>query len=119
LLARYGVAALVALAPRDIPRIADTQVSGQVLLYTWLLSLVTVAVFMLPAALHAARVAPLGRTASRRRTRGFYVTAQVAVSVMLMIGAVTLARGFVELNRIDPGFHRRGCVSRTLTFLNE
>ena len=63
LLARYGVAALVALAPTDIPRIAQAQVSGQVLLYTWLLSLVTVLVFMLPAALHASRVAPLGRTA--------------------------------------------------------
>ena len=115
LLARYGVAALVALAPRDIPRIADTQVSGQVLLYTWLLSLVTVVVFMLPAALHASRVAPLGRTASRRRTRGFFVTAQVAVSVMLMIGAVTLARGFVELNRIDPGFRRDHLLTFRIT----
>lgn len=115
LLARYGVTALVALAPRDIPRVAEAQVSGQVLLYTWLLSLVTVVVFMLPAALHAARVAPLGRTASRRRTRGFFVTAQVGVSVMLIIGAITLARGFAALNRIDPGFRRDHILTFRIT----
>ena len=115
LLARYGVAALVALAPTDIPRIAKAQVSGQVLLYTWLLSLATVLVFMLPAALHASRVAPMGRTAPRRRTRGFFVTAQVAVSVMLIIGAITLARGFAELNHIDPGFHRDHILTFRIT----
>jgi predicted permease len=115
LLARYGVTALVALAPSDIPRIALTQVSGQVLLYTWLLSLATVLVFMLPAALHAARVAPLGRTAARRRARGLFVTAQVAVSVMLIVGAVTLARAFADLNRIDPGFRRDHLVTFRIT----
>ena len=89
--------------------------AAQVLLYTWLLSLVTVLVFMLPAALHASRVAPLGRTAARRRTRGLFVTAQVAVSVMLIVGAVTLARGFAELNRIDPGFHRDHVLTFRIT----
>ena len=112
LLARYGVAALVALAPADIPRIAQAQVSGTVLLYTWLLSLVTVLVFMLPAALHASRVAPLGSTPARRRTRGLFVTAQVAVSVMLIIGAITLARGFA---RTQP--HRPRLPSRSRTHL--
>jgi putative ABC transport system permease protein len=115
LLASYGVSALVALAPSDIPRMARAQISGTVLLYTWLLSLATVLVFMLPAALHASREAPLGRTAARRRTRGLFVTAQVAVSMLLIVGAITLARGFVELNRIDPGFHRDHVLTFRIT----
>jgi predicted permease len=115
LLARYGVAALVALAPADIPRIAHAQVSGTVLFYTWMLSLVAVLVFMLPAALHASREAPLGRTPARCRTRGLFVTAQVAVSMLLIVGAVTLARGFVDLNRIDPGFHRDHVLTFRIT----
>ena len=115
LITRYGVAVLAALAPRDIPRIAETRVSGEVMLYTWLLSLVTVVLFMWPAALYAARVGPLGRTAGRRRTRGLFVSAQVAVSVMLIAGAITLAQGFRDLNRIDPGFQRDHIVTFRIT----
>jgi putative ABC transport system permease protein len=115
LLTRYGVAALAVLAPRDIPGIAGTRVSADVVMYTWLLSLVTVVLFMWPAALYASRVGPLSRTAGRRRTRGFFVSAQVAVSVMLISGAVTLAQGFRDLNRIDPGFRRDHVVTFRIT----
>jgi putative ABC transport system permease protein len=115
LITRYGVAALTLLAPRDIPRIAEARVNGEVMLYTWLVSMATVLLFMSPAAWYAARVGPLGRSPGRRRTRGLFVSAQVAVSVMLIAGAITLAQGFRELNRINPGFGRDHIVTFRVT----
>jgi predicted permease len=115
LLARYGVAMLAALAPKDIPRIGDSAIGGNVILYSWLVTLATVVFFALPGALQATGTALTPRRNSRNRMRGAFVVVQVAVSVVLIAGAVTLGRGLVRLNRIDPGFQRDHILTFRIT----
>ena len=46
-----------------------------------------------------------------RRVRAFFVTAQVAITVVLLTGTGLLLRSFVELTRVDPGFEAEGTVA--------
>lgn len=114
-LASQGVALLVALAPKDIPRIDTVSIGGGVILYAWLITLATVLLFALPGAMHATGANPLPRKTTRTRLRGAFVISQVAVSVILIAGAATLARGFLALNRIDPGFQRDHVLTFRIT----
>jgi predicted permease len=111
LLAHYGLGVLVALAPKDIPRILEAGISPQVVIYSGLLTLLVVLLFALPAALEDG--AP--RKWMRNRLRPFFAVGQVAVSVVLISGAWSLARGFVERGRVDPGFRRDRVISFRLT----
>ena len=96
-LASWGTSALVALGPADIPRLADTALDGRVLLATLLLSLVTALVFGLAPAVQGAAADPAealragGRGASagraRQRFRIALVISEVALSVVLLVGA--------------------------------
>jgi hypothetical protein len=63
---------------------------------------------MLPAALHASRVAPPGGPRHHAALAGVCHRA-VALSVMLIVSAITLARGFADLNRIDPASAAMAC----------
>jgi putative ABC transport system permease protein len=50
-----------------------------------------------------------------RRLRGFFVVAQVAMTLILLIGAGLLGRSFVQLLRVDPGFKPEGAVVMNLS----
>jgi predicted permease len=114
-LAYLGLEALLAMAPPDIPRLQSATVDGRVLMYTaGIATLVALAFGMLPA-LHAGRLdiqqtlkSQPGRRVSEgrsgRRFRSALVVAEVALAVMLVIGAGLLLRSFWELQRVDPGF---------------
>jgi len=110
--ASWGVRALVALSPPGIPRLNDVAVDGWVLLFTALLTGLTAFAFGLLPALHAAQAdtaaalsavarsgAPRGRTARRA-----LVVAEVALAFVLVAGAGLMARSFVLLQRVNPGF---------------
>ncbi len=114
-LAYAGLHALVALAPADIPRLAEARVDGSVLAYTaGVAALVALAFGMLPAFqsrrldLHGAlQTQPGPRVSEGRRGRGFrsgLVVAEVALAVSLVIGAGLLLRSFWRLQHVDPGF---------------
>lgn len=122
LLSRWGVAALVALAPPDLPRLNEVAPDLRMVLITLAVSVLTgVFVGLLPA-LMATRVAPQaalqdssrGSTAGamRRRARAGLVIAEVALAVTLTIGAGLLLRSFVALTSLNPGFE----PSRMLTW---
>jgi len=115
LVASEGVAVLVALAPKDIPRIDSVTIGGPVILYAWLITLATIAPLRAPrrAARHQHQPAP--RKSTRARLRGTFVVSQVAVSVILIAGAATLARGFIALNQINPGFQRDHVLTFRIT----
>jgi predicted permease len=114
LLARWGVTALAALAPPDLPRVHEVAPDLRMLALTAGVALVTgVLVGLLPA-LTASRVAPhaalqehsrgaIGSTL-RRRARAGLVVAEVALAVTLTIGAGLLLRSFVSLLATNPGF---------------
>jgi putative ABC transport system permease protein len=114
LLANWGVSALVALAPPDLPRLGDIAPDARMLWMTLAVSVLTgVFVGLLPA-ITASRVAPhaalqensRGTVGSgfRHRARAALVVAEVALAVTLTIGAGLLLRSFTSLMAVDPGF---------------
>ena len=114
LLARWGIAALVALAPPDLPRLDEVAPDAMVLTVAGLVTLLTgIFVGLLPA-LSASRVAPQAAlqdnsrgmvgSSFRHRTRAALVVAEVALAVTLTIGAGLLLRSFSELLAVDAGF---------------
>jgi predicted permease len=117
-LASWGMSALVTLGPENIPRLADTSLDGRVLAATLALSLVTAMVFGLVPALQGAAADPAeslrsgGRGAStgraRQRFRVALVVSEVALSVVLLIGAGLALHSLVRLTSVDPGFDADG-----------
>ena len=116
----WGLKALVALAPAGIPRLSDVSLDLRVLLVTFGAALATGIAFGLAPALQASRVglqdalkdggsAGAGREGGRLRR--VFVAAEVALALVLSIGAGLMARSFVALRNIDPGFDPRGVVT--------
>jgi predicted permease len=124
-LASWGASALVALGPADIPRLTDTTLDGRVLAATLALSLLTALVFGLLPAMQGAKGDPAdalraagGRTASagraRQRVRVALVVSEVALSVVLLIGAGLALHSLVRLTAVDPGFDADGQLTFTI-----
>lgn len=110
-LARWGVELLKVAAPAQLPRLDSVGVSGPMLLVALCLGVATAMVFGLVAALQVSRDGGTLRVgartsgdATRQRARRVLVAAEVAVSVVLLLGAGLLARSFTNLARVDPGF---------------
>ena len=124
-LAWAAVRVLVARAPTTIPRVAELGLDVRVLGFTLLLSVATGLLFaLLPTArvgrLNVAQVLHDGsRGASgglgRRRARGLLVVAEMALAVLLLIGAGLTVRSFAKLRQVDPGFSTRSALTLRLT----
>jgi putative ABC transport system permease protein len=123
-LAAVGLRVLVAAAPPDIPRVGQVGIDATVLGFTVGLSLLTGIVFGLVPALHAVRGAlhtslKEGRgTSSDRasqRSRSALVVAEVALALVLVVGAALLMKSFARLRGVDPGFDPKGVVTMRLT----
>jgi predicted permease len=121
LLARAGVQALIRVYPTSLPRTNELTVDPLVLLFTFGVSIATGLVFGLAPLMHT-RVADLvtalkeggkGATgAARHHIRRGLVMAEIALAVMLVIGAGLLLRTVANLANVDAGFDR----SRLVTF---
>ena len=120
-LAVLGLRALVALAPADIPRIAEASVDLRVLAVMLLVSVAAGVAFGMVPAIQSRRVdlqATLksegahGGSAGRDRTRmrSALVVAEFALAVMLVIGASLLIKSFWRLQQVDPGFKAEGIL---------
>jgi predicted permease len=107
-----GVAALLSLSAGQLPRGSNIHLDGRVLLFALGISVATGFLFGLVPALHGSRMAIQGvlREAGRgvaggaRRVRSALVIAEVALAVVLVVGAGLMARSFVQLTNVDPGF---------------
>jgi putative ABC transport system permease protein len=111
---------LVSLAPETTPRLDEVGVDGRVLAFTALVTLLAGGLFGLTPALRAARSDPrqalqeggrggLGGTAAR--LRGLLVSAQVALALVLLVGAGLLARSFDSLRSVELGFEPAGVTT--------
>ncbi|MBS0631481.1 MAG: ABC transporter permease [Verrucomicrobia bacterium] len=125
LLARWGLDALLALAPSNLPRTADIHLDLGVLAFALVLSIATGLIFGLAPAWFAARTdvnealkqGTRGSTAggARGRIRNAIVVLQIAFALVLLTGAGLLLRSFVRLTRVDPGFNPEHATVLRLT----
>lgn len=127
LIAFGAVAALRQFGPTNLPRLAEVGVDGRVIAFTCLLALLTGIVFGLAPALRTSRVdlhetlkeggrnaeAAAGR--SHHRLRRLLVVAEVALSLVLLIGAGLLIRSYQRILAAHPGFNPVNVFSLRLT----
>lgn len=113
--AHWAVGLITALAPADLPRLDEVRVDGRVLLFTLGLSGVTALIAGIVPSFRLSRPdlqvsLKQGRTGAAgdaaRGLRGAMVVVEIALCVVLMTGAGLLARSFVQLLGVDPGFDR-------------
>src|SRR5271155_566881 len=118
LVARLSLFVVRTMNPGNIPRLDEIGINGAVLAFTFGLSLATGMLFGLAPAWRAIKVDPNsslkagGRSGQsdgglylkRHRLRGLLVVSELALSLMLLIGAGLLLRSFVRLQSVAPGF---------------
>jgi predicted permease len=124
LLASLGVDAIVALLADQLPRAAEVHVSAPVLLFTLFVSVLTGILSGIAPAWNATNpdIARSLRLGSSRggseaggRTRGLLVISEVALSLVLLIGAGLLIRSLWLLQRVDPGFDPKNLVRAAIS----
>jgi predicted permease len=114
-----GLQVLVALAPDSLSRIQASRIDVTVLGFTLAISVVWGMLFslaptteLLPGGLARRRSLNPHASGGGRRMRAALVVVQTALSLVLLIGAGLLARAFVEVQQVNPGFQ----ADRQLTF---
>jgi putative ABC transport system permease protein len=120
-LAWSGIKLLVSLRPANVPRLSEIQIDGTTLLFALGVSLLTGVLFGVFPALQSARSEPLaalresGRGSTggvaRLRLRAGLTVAEVALALMLLVGAGLLLRSFVKLAGVDTGVNPRGITA--------
>jgi predicted permease len=113
--------ALLRFAPADLPRVNEVTVSGGVLLFAFGLSILTGILFGLAPALQAAspsQIASLregshgsGSSKSQLRVSGALVASEVALSLILLVGAGLFLRSFWQILQVRPGFNPHHVVT--------
>ena len=125
LVAEAALQVVRAINPGNIPRIEAIALDGNVLAFTFAIAILTGLLFGLVPALRAARVdlsssikaggrssqGEGGLASSRGRLRGLLVVTEVAIALMLLVGAGLLLRSFIRLQQVSPGFEPAGVVS--------
>ena len=123
-IAVLGARVMLALVPGSLPRADDVGVDARVVAFTLAVAIVAGAAFGLASAVHVARqsVAATLQSAGTRLTEGlrrrfgrrWIVAAEVALSVVLLVGAGLLAGSFARLQRVTPGFDPRGVMAASV-----
>jgi predicted permease len=128
LVGNLGLYVLRTINPGNIPRLEAIAIDGTVMAFTLGISILTGVIFGLAPALRAVRVdlntglkaggrntqGDGGFGSSRKRLRTLLVVSEVALSLMLLIGAGLLVRSFVRLQNVPPGFNADGVISMRL-----
>lgn len=123
-LASGGIELLLALQPEDLPRIESVRIDGVVLLFTAVSAIGAALLFGIVPALQSSRFqladalrdrGTISMSASRKLIRNTVVVVEVALSLVLLIGAGLMVRSFVELNKVSPGFDPDGVITFNAT----
>jgi putative ABC transport system permease protein len=115
--AQATLSAILAAEPQGLPRLSQVALDGRALVFSLALSLLTGILFGLVPALEASRTPVAGAlqdggrgaTAGPRTTRArrFLIVSEVATALVLLTGASLLARSFLKVIAVDPGFDPR------------
>jgi putative ABC transport system permease protein len=113
LLAHWGTRAILALSPGNLPRAAEVSIDGYVFGFMLGVSILTALIFGLAPALQFSKpdlnesLKEGGRGTRgliRHRLRNALVVSEIALALMLLVGAGLLMRSFVRLLQVNPGF---------------
>ena len=125
LVAVWGLAAITKLLPADFPRLSEIQMDLRILGFTFAASVLTGILFGLAPALQisrpdvqeAIRETGRGTSGSRRqnRFRQALIVVEVALSVVLLVGAGLLFRSFIRLQSVNTGFSSEQVLTARLT----
>jgi predicted permease len=128
LFAWWGADVLFGFVPQDhLPRALEVKPDGRALGFTLGLTALTALFFGLAPALQATRVdllgalkggAPAGQ-APRSRARRALVVAEVALCLLLLVGATLLVRSLRNYQAVEPGFEQDGVVLFTMKHVHE
>ncbi len=120
-LAAVGVRALIALDPTSLPPLTPVALDGTVVLFAFVLAVVTTLVFGLLPALRTLRVnlveslregsQQTTASGSRQRLRGALVVAEVTLALVLAVGAGLMVRSLGALGRVPLGFDPDGVLT--------
>jgi putative ABC transport system permease protein len=121
LLAVWGKSLLVSQVANNLPWIRELPLDGAVLLFAVAASLLTGVVFGLFPALRTAQMKPTealkegarGAGGARQAMRGGVVVAEIALALLLLVGAGLTLRSFALLIRIDTGFKPQNLLTMT------
>ena len=120
-LARWLIAMLIAFGPAEVPRLDQARIDGVALTFATLIALAASVVFGLVPAWRASRadvnstLKEAGRGAGSRGPRDIVrsglIAAEVALALVLLVGAGLLIRSALEIQRVTPGFDPAGVFS--------
>jgi putative ABC transport system permease protein len=113
LLSIWGVRLLVSLGPPEVARLDNIGIDAQVLGFTFLISVTTGLLFGLFPALQlpkyslieALKTGSVSKGAGSRRLRDMLVIAEIALALILVIGAGLMVNSFIRLQNVDLGFN--------------
>ncbi len=130
LLAVWGVDWVTALLAGNtngfnvrLPRLSEIKIDAAALAFTFSISWATAVLFGLAPALAASKPdlnqvlkeSGRGMASGRRRLREIFVVAELALALVLLIGAGLLMNSFAKLQAIDPGFNPRNLLTMTIS----
>jgi predicted permease len=127
LLAQWAIDALSGLGPEQLPRLQAISIDGRILLFTLGLTILTGILFGLAPALQAGQInlnellkegGRSGVGQRQRRLRDGLVVVEVALALVLLIGAGLLIRSFWKLQQADPGFNPERVLTASLSLPN-
>jgi putative ABC transport system permease protein len=126
MLAFWAVSWVVSLSADTIPRVREIGIDPRVAGFTLLVSVLTGVLFGLAPALQVSRpdltdaLKESGRSTAglrRNRLRSVLIISEVALSLVLLVGAGLMIRSFAKLNQVDPGFKPAQAMSLGVAIL--
>ncbi|MEM7354439.1 MAG: ABC transporter permease [Acidobacteriota bacterium] len=124
LLGLWGLEALVALAPENVPRLAEISFDGRVFAFSLMIALLTGGLFGLFPALSVLRsdlrdaLREGSRQVAERRgggARRALVVAEISLSLILLVGAALMLQSLARLWTLDPGFRTANVLTMDLS----
>ncbi len=120
LLAVWGMDILISLNPGDIPRLAEARIDGRVFAFTLALSILTAFIFGIVPALFASKpdlqeaIKETGQTVTSSSGLKFHnllIVSEIAVTLVLLVGAGLMIRSFLQLHEVNPGFNTENMLT--------
>ena len=115
----WGTQAALRALPETLPRAEDVAIDARVLLFTFAVSILAGAVFGLAPALKTSRPnlqqslreGGRGGSGAQHRAQGVFVVIEMAMALVLVIGAGLMVRSLIDLWSVNPGFNPRAALT--------